>query len=101
MAFGIKIQKIKELNPLYFYEVSTYEPNKIVFYILINALTNRVIFFNESTFEHPLAEINFNNPDELLPTVPGIPIFISHKVAMRAYKALKSGDFAEHIGFST
>lgn len=102
MAFGaIMIDKIRNNNgTIGYYEISTEHFDIDNFYMCINKSTSIIHFFATNNFNaEPIRVVDYNNTNEKVGTLPGVPLKIFGIVLLRAFKALKMDEFPEHLHY--
>lgn len=102
MGLGeVIINKISSNEEIGHYKISSKTFDIKSFYIQINISTQEIKFFATQNFtEEPIRIVDYNNKNEKMGSVPGMPTTVLGIVLMRAFKVLNTKNFPDCLSYA-
>ena len=83
------------------YEISSKHFDINNFYMCIDRSTKIIKFFATENFdENPIRIVNYNNKNEKLGCIPGVPMVVFGIVLRQAFKVLKMDTFPDSLSYA-
>jgi hypothetical protein len=98
MAIYIEIKKISEKNFIHYYKISTSMFKTPDFYLAIEPLKNRALFYLSTSFVDPIKIVEFSHENSDL-EVPGFEQAVTGRVLLQVYRAMQKNEFPEYLSW--
>jgi hypothetical protein len=101
MGKCIEIKKISHSENIYLYHVITSDFGGADFFITIDKDAEDIYFFEDISLAKPVMKYNVHNKSwQNFFSLSNINEKVLPYVILQSYKAIKSNDFADHIGYA-
>lgn len=96
---GIELRKYKEENGAFFYKLYSLDGKQIAVYMKINSISCIITYSRCPDFSYVDSEIDINDKNAIVKSIPNVDYYIISKGISRATKALKSNSFPESMDY--
>lgn len=97
MGIWVPIRKYREEDNSYFYKLLSLDGKQIVAYMKIEPLKNKISYSTCAGFTHVDSEIDMNDPNAMVWSIPGVDYVIISKSFRKAVYAIRDNYFPESM----